>query len=170
MAFLRRPCRPCPRAVALRVDAPGAEIRAEPFRGNRLVALAGKLPNFIKVLPGVLLPFESFDPLGLRFLANRGHCFSFARPGCPENKKAHPPSSGMWALLSQSWVIRLLLRARPTARRHVDVATTDARVLAAELHLNLGSRGLLKSPASHQKESMPELVLFCQDDKFLSQS
>jgi hypothetical protein len=52
----------------------------------------------------------------------------------------------------------------------VDVATTDARVLAAELHFTLGSRGLLKLPASPQSDNMPESVLFCQDDKFLSQS
>jgi hypothetical protein len=52
----------------------------------------------------------------------------------------------------------------------VDVATTDARVVAAELHFTLGPQDSLKSPASLQNDNMPESVLFCQDDKFLSQS
>src|SRR5467141_2515316 len=44
-------------AVSLGVDAPPAEIRAQPFRRNRLESLAGKAAYFVEGLPGILLPF-----------------------------------------------------------------------------------------------------------------
>src|SRR5262249_42032808 len=55
-------------AVALRVNAPGAEVRAKPFGRAGSAAVAGELTDFVEVVSGELLAFEAFDALGLGFL------------------------------------------------------------------------------------------------------
>src|SRR5216683_665658 len=55
-------------AVALRVDAPRAKIRAEPFRRNRSVALPRKRADLIEMLPGILLAFQPLHALRFGFL------------------------------------------------------------------------------------------------------
>src|SRR4029077_7909480 len=42
------------RAIALRVHSPRPEIRAEPLRRDRSIALARKLADLVEVLPGIL--------------------------------------------------------------------------------------------------------------------
>lgn len=61
-------------AVALRVNAPSAEIGGEPFGRNGIVAETGELANFVEMVPSVFLAFETFDALGFGFLYS-GHCF-----------------------------------------------------------------------------------------------
>src|SRR5208337_5138495 len=122
--------------VALRVDAPGAEVRAEPFRWDRLVALTGKFADLIEAFPGVLLAFESFDPLGLGFLPCSAHQFVSLPPrqaATAENKKAHSPSlplaSGLCS--DRSWS-KLLSQPCSRARRRAyatTTTTTNASVL-----------------------------------------
>lgn len=62
-------------AVALGVDAPGTEIRGEPFGRNGGVALASEIADFVEMEPGVLLALEALDALGFGFF-DRGisHC------------------------------------------------------------------------------------------------
>src|SRR5258707_2495614 len=55
-------------AVALRVDAPRAKIRAEPFRRNRSVTLPRKRADLIEMLPGILLAFQPLHALRFGFL------------------------------------------------------------------------------------------------------
>src|SRR5438445_4188418 len=52
-------------AVALGVDAPPAEVRSEPLRGNRVPALTREALDFGVRLPGVQLALEPLDTLGL---------------------------------------------------------------------------------------------------------
>jgi hypothetical protein len=61
-------------AVALRVDAPSAEIRADPLRRDGGVAAAGELANLVKMVPGILFAFEAIDALGFG-LCDSGHGF-----------------------------------------------------------------------------------------------
>jgi len=56
------------RAVALRINAPGAEVGSDPFRRNGIEALASEGANFVEMVPGVLCAFEAFDALGFAFL------------------------------------------------------------------------------------------------------
>src|SRR5438128_7265178 len=52
-------------AVALGVDAPPAEVRSEPLRGNRVPAITREALDFGVRLPGVQLALEPLDTLGL---------------------------------------------------------------------------------------------------------
>ena len=55
-------------AIALAVDAPSAEIGAEPFRRNAVVAGPGELTEFVQRFPGILGELQSLDALGFGFL------------------------------------------------------------------------------------------------------
>ena len=59
-------------AVALGVNAPGAEVGAEPFGRNGIVAEASEIANFVEMIPGVFFAFETFDALGPGFFGG-GH-------------------------------------------------------------------------------------------------
>jgi len=54
-------------AVALGVNAPGAEIGAEPFGGNGAEAVTRELADFAEVVPGIFGAFETLDALGFGF-------------------------------------------------------------------------------------------------------
>ena len=55
-------------SVTLGVHAPEAEVRPQPFRGNRSVPVTREPADLVEALPGVLLPFQPLDSLRLRFL------------------------------------------------------------------------------------------------------
>jgi hypothetical protein len=68
-------------AIALRVDPPPAEIRVEPFRRDRVPALAREALDLGIRGPGVERPLEPLRPLRLGFLARLGHaCLQAERP------------------------------------------------------------------------------------------
>src|SRR5271168_1408573 len=75
-------------AVALRVDAPGAEVRAQPLLGDGVVALAREALDLVERLPGVLFALEALDALGLGF-RYRSHC---------GHKMKNPPASRFLAV------------------------------------------------------------------------
>jgi hypothetical protein len=68
-----------PDAISLRVYPPGTQIRREPFRRNRRVAVPGKVLDCVKMLPGILLALDALDALRL------GLCRSFS------HLRFHPP-------------------------------------------------------------------------------
>src|SRR5260370_24158018 len=70
-------------AVALRVDAPRAKIRAEPFRRNGSVTLPCERADLIEMLPGILLAFQPLHALRFGFL-------HFAHV-CSELTRLNPP-------------------------------------------------------------------------------
>src|SRR5580693_2969794 len=53
-------------AISLGVYAPRPEIRAEPLRWNRRIALARKLADLVEMLPGILRVLETLDTLRFR--------------------------------------------------------------------------------------------------------
>src|SRR5579864_1351299 len=55
-------------AIALRVDAPPAEINAGPFGQHGGTALAREFANFLERFPGILAALQTLDALRLRFL------------------------------------------------------------------------------------------------------
>ena len=67
-------------AIALGVNAPRAEISAEPFGGYGIVALAGEVANFVEMIPGVFFALETLDALGFGFLGG-GHLSQFLSTG-----------------------------------------------------------------------------------------
>ena len=56
------------RAIPLRVNAPPAEIRAQPLGGDRLKSLAREPTDFFEALPGILFPLQPLDSLRFRLL------------------------------------------------------------------------------------------------------
>ena len=55
----------------MRIDAPGTEVRGEPFRGNGRVAVAGESANFVEMVPGILGTLKTLGALGFGFLEIR---------------------------------------------------------------------------------------------------
>jgi hypothetical protein len=51
----------------LGINAPGAEVGAEPFGGNGVEALGGELADFVEVVPGIFGAFQALDALGFGF-------------------------------------------------------------------------------------------------------
>ena len=60
------------KTVSLRVNPPPTEVGAQPFGWDRNVASASEVLDLGEALPGILLPLEALDPLGLRLF---GCCF-----------------------------------------------------------------------------------------------
>ena len=60
-------------SVALRVDAPPAEVRAQPFRRDGVKPVARETANLIEAFPGILLPLQTLDSLRFRFLVSFSH-------------------------------------------------------------------------------------------------
>ena len=60
-------------AVALRVNAPPAEIGANPFGRDGTETLARETANFVQALPGVLGALETLDALRFRFFSCGRH-------------------------------------------------------------------------------------------------
>ncbi len=54
-------------AVALGVNAPRAEVGAQPFGGNGVEALASEGTDFVEVVPGIFGAFQALDALGFGF-------------------------------------------------------------------------------------------------------
>ena len=56
-------------AVALRVNAPPAEISAQPLGSDGIEAFAGELADVVEAFPRILLALQALDPLAcsLRF-------------------------------------------------------------------------------------------------------
>jgi len=54
-------------AVTLGIDAPRAEIRGQPFRGDGRVTEASEFADFVEVLPRILGAFKTLDALSLGF-------------------------------------------------------------------------------------------------------
>ena len=71
-----RPSPFCPagyaRAVSLGVNAPPAEIGADPFRRDGVESLAGKAADFLQAFPWILRALQALDAL----------CFGFFRCDC----------------------------------------------------------------------------------------
>src|SRR5580765_6552045 len=77
-------------AVALRVDAPPAEVRAEPLRGHRVPAFAREPLDVGIGLPRIQLTLEPLDPLCLRLFHGFAHqCLQKQKAG----RRASRPSS-----------------------------------------------------------------------------
>src|SRR5208282_1849530 len=55
-------------AVALRINAPPAKIRSDPFRRDGIESFAGEAANLVKALPRVLGPLQALDSLRCSFL------------------------------------------------------------------------------------------------------
>jgi len=55
-------------AIALRVDAPSAEVGGEPFGRDGIKTEAREFADFVKMVPGVFGAFEALDALGFGFL------------------------------------------------------------------------------------------------------
>src|SRR5580692_5340915 len=68
-------------AVSLRVNAPPAEIGAQPFGRNGIEASSREASNLVERFPRVLLPLQSLDPLCLRLFYRFSLC----------HKKKNPP-------------------------------------------------------------------------------
>ena len=71
-------------SVALRVDAPPAEVRAQPFRRDGIESVARETANLLEAFPGILLPLQALDSLRFRFLVSFSH------------KKEKPIASFLW--------------------------------------------------------------------------
>src|SRR5713101_2027162 len=54
------------RAIPLRVNAPPAEIRAQPLGWDRLKALTREPTDFLEAIPGILFPLQPLDSLRFR--------------------------------------------------------------------------------------------------------
>jgi len=62
-------------AVALRVDPPPSEVRAQPLWRDGVPALAREALDVGVGLPGILLALEPLDPLRLRLFQGLTHCY-----------------------------------------------------------------------------------------------
>ena len=71
-------------AVALRVNAPRAEVGAHPLRRNRRKARTRELLDLVEMLPGVLLALQSLDALCFRFFDFRSSLVSLWKNPCPK--------------------------------------------------------------------------------------
>jgi len=86
--------------VALRVDAPPAEVRGEPLGRDRIPALAREALDVGIGLPGIQLALEPLDPLRLRLFHGLGHqCLQKRKPG---GEPLSGPSSRLVSLVSTS--------------------------------------------------------------------
>ena len=76
-------------AVALRVNAPPAEVRPNPFRRNRAKTFAGEAANLLKPLPGIFGTLQPLHPLRLGFFHRlcRRICHRFFPGSFSGNKK-----------------------------------------------------------------------------------
>ena len=54
-------------SIALRIHAPRAKVRAQPFRWNGVKPIPRKLLNLVEMIPGVLGTFQALDALRLGF-------------------------------------------------------------------------------------------------------
>src|ERR1051326_9519444 len=59
------------RAVALGVNAPPAEISADPFRRDRVESFAGKAADLVQSFPRIFRPLEALGTLCLGFFGCR---------------------------------------------------------------------------------------------------
>ncbi len=73
----------CTDAVALRVDAPCAEISPEPCGRDGRMSLPRELTDFVQVLPRIFLSLEPLDALCFGFLYLFCHVFT------PKRKNPH---------------------------------------------------------------------------------
>src|SRR6266851_6026576 len=71
-------------AVPLRVNAPPAEIRAQPLGWDRLKALAREPTDFFEALPGILFPLQPLDSLRFRLFDRICH-----KRICDAKRKTH---------------------------------------------------------------------------------
>src|SRR6267154_3983080 len=78
-------------AVALRVNPPRTEICAQPLRRDRSVPLPRKRPDFIEMLPGILLALKPLYALCFRFLD-----FAHVLPWKCAVKTKNPRSPDLW--------------------------------------------------------------------------
>ena len=62
------------RAVALGVNAPPAEVGADPFGGNGIEAFAGEAADFVQAFPRILCALQALDSLCRSFLLGLSCC------------------------------------------------------------------------------------------------
>ena len=62
-------------SIALRVDAPPAEIGSDPFRGDGIESLPREAPDFIESFPGIGGALEAFNSLSRGFFGCVCHIF-----------------------------------------------------------------------------------------------
>src|SRR5262249_13397730 len=110
-------------AIALGIDSPAAEVRADPLRRNGLAALAREFTNLVEVLPGVFFALEALDALNLAFRSGGHGCGPLAN-SC-KNKKARV-ASGSGTRASELLAILRLSPETPVAR-DVPLATRSGR-------------------------------------------
>src|SRR5215469_8456210 len=58
-------------AVALRINAPSAEVCAEPFGWDGRMPLLRELANLVEMVPSIFLKLKAFDLLRFRFFGGR---------------------------------------------------------------------------------------------------
>src|SRR5580704_7719452 len=84
--------------VALRVNAPRPEIRANPFRRNRRKAVARKRTNLVEMLPGILRALQTLDALRFGFFDfAHGWPTCLPKPLTKNKKPTWPVPLATWA-------------------------------------------------------------------------
>src|SRR6185437_15334227 len=128
-------------AIALRVNAPPAEVCLDPLIRDCGVALCGELADFVEAFPGILLLLKPFGPLGFCFLYRCYHgCahlihLKLSWPcKCGKKQKAHRL---LWRWACFPKVMNALLGSSFSGQRQTGRhATTHTHALAHQLHIS----------------------------------
>jgi hypothetical protein len=99
-------------SVALGINAPPAEIGADPLGRNRVEALTGETANLFEAFPGILGALQALHALGFCFFY-RGFFHYFSRCGwnCHKNFRGNkkPTARLLWRWVISAGIKKKLL-------------------------------------------------------------